>query len=291
MIVGGIVAGAGATVLACMATTKASEIMGEAKEELNCIKKTLDEKPDKYSEEDAKSDRIKVYTRTGLNLAKVYAPAVGLSVASTALVLGGTNVINQRLTASALALSASTIKSKKLHDGILAEFGEEKGKELYNKFIYGYDEEEVKEKIIDENGKTKTVKRSVKLIKDNLKTVDDISYVRVFDWTNPYYCEDDPNYNLFFLRAQQSYFNDKLKAEGYLFMNEVDKTLGFTRTKPGQIVGWHYDENNPNIDNFVDLNITEVEKYDDYGVKRVVCVIEYNVDGSILNDVNWEVEG
>ena len=284
MIVGGIVGGVTTTVLACVETAKASEIIGEAKEELNCISETLKDETKEYTEEEAKKDRTRVYVRTTGELAKTYAPAICVGVASTACILGGAGILNNRNAGLAMAVSSSTLKLKKLRDGIIDELGEEEGKKLYNKISYGIKEEEVKEKITDENGKTKTIKKIVKSIDSESKN---ISYVRVFDWTNPYY-SDDPNYNSFFLRAQQNYFNDKLHADGHLFMNDADKALGFPKTKAGQVVGWNHDPDNPNIDNFVDLNVTEVEKRDEYGIPHIVFVLEYNVDGSILNNVNWD---
>lgn len=285
MIVGGIVGGVTATVLACVATAKTGEIVGEAKEELNAIHKTVEEKPE-YTEKEKQRDITRVYVKTGVELAKNYAVPAAIGVASIASILGGTNILNKRNAGLAIALSSSALEVKKLRDGIVKEFGEEKGREIYKKLVYGVEEEEVKEKVTGDDGKTKTVKKLVKKVdEDNVKN---ISYVRIFDQSNPFY-EEDSTYNWFFLKAQQNYFNDKLRADGYLFMNEADKALGFPKSKAGQIVGWNYDPSNPNIDNFVDLNITEVEKVDEYGIKRTIYVIEYNVDGSILNKVDWNL--
>lgn len=283
MIIGGIVGGTTATVLACMATKKTIEIVDEAKKELEDIRNTKEISED-YTEKDKQKDITRTYVYTGLKIAKNYAVPAAIGTASVASILGGTNILNKRNAGLAIALSSSALEAKKLRDGIVKELGEEKGKELCKKIIYDIEEEEVKEKITDESGKTKTVKKIVKKINNDDNP---ISYVRVFDHHNPYY-SDDPAYNEFFLRAQQNYFNDKLRADGYLFMNEADKVLGFNKSKAGQIVGWNYDPSNPNIDNFVDLNITECEKVDEYGIKRTIFVLEYNVDGSILNRVDWE---
>lgn len=295
MIIGGIVGGATATVLACRATIKAKPVIEEAKSEVDEIRTARNEGLEGYTDKDARKDLAKVNARTALEIAKIYAIPAAIGAASVASILGGTGILNKRNAGLAIAASSSALEVKKLKDGLVKEYGEEKGKELANKFIYGIEETEEKEKITDENGKTKTVKKLKKKVDGEQNP---ISYVRQFDWTNPYYT-DDMNYNLFFLRAKQAIFNDMLKAHGHLFMNDADGELGFDKSKAGQIVGWNYDLNNPYIDNFVDLNLVEAEAPYEYFdrdgeshiVMKPVILIEYNVDGSILNDVDWEKQG
>ena len=84
-----------------------------------------------------------------------------------------------------------------------------------------------------------------------------------------------------FLRRQQEYFNDKLKAQGYLFLNEVYESLGFQKTKAGQMVGWTYDEEHPNGDNFVDFGIYDSASFVN-GYERSI-ILDFNVDGVILD--------
>lgn len=110
-------------------------------------------------------------------------------------------------------------------------------------------------------------------------------YARLFDdscvgWTK------DPEYNMHFLKCQQNYCNDMLKARGHLFLNEVYDILGIPRTKAGTVVGWVYNEENPIGDNFVDFGIfdTNDERNSDFinGFKRT-AILDFNVDGNILN--------
>ena len=91
-----------------------------------------------------------------------------------------------------------------------------------------------------------------------------------------------PEVNRVFLITQQQCATDKLRARGYLFLNEVYDMLGFSRTKAGQCVGWVYDEANPVGDNRVDFGI-----YDDCNQEFVngnwnYPLLTFNVDGNIL---------
>ena len=87
--------------------------------------------------------------------------------------------------------------------------------------------------------------------------------------------------NVFFLKFTQDYFNDLLKLRGYLFLNEVYDRLGIPRRAIGQCVGWIYDENNPNGDNFVDLDIFNERNNND----KNVFILDPNVDGYILDKI------
>ena len=109
---------------------------------------------------------------------------------------------------------------------------------------------------------------------------DDYSYVfgdGCTGWTK------NPVYNKMFLLEQQRYFNDVLRAKGHLFLNEVYDGLGMPRTYTGQIVGWFYDEEDPNKDNFVDFGLANEYNRDFMTGKSRDAILIFNVDGNILD--------
>ncbi len=277
MIIGGVAGGVTATVLACVASTKVKPVIDGAKEQLEEIQGN-EETP----EEDRKKARTKVYLKTTGKVAALYAPAAGVGAASVASILGGAGILNKRNTSLAMGLAATTSSFKEYRDRLIEKFGEE-GEALDKELRYGTKLIETKEKVTDKDGKTKTVKKTVEVI-DKEKKGTEWDYVRVMDNLNPCW---DTNVDLtkFYLRSQQSIFNDKLKAFGYVFLNDVLKATGFPTTRVGQEVGWLYDPDNPNIDNYIDFGIHEV-RVDDNGYKRVI-MLDFNVDGSILNKVDW----
>ena len=133
-----------------------------------------------------------------------------------------------------------------------------------------------------------TAKKIMSVLNEEKKTekpdVHDISpYARWFDRDNNLYDPNCTEYNLWFLKHQQNYANEKLRSRGYLFLNEVYDMIGIPRTKPGQVVGWVYDERNPIGDNFVDFGI-----YEDYNAAFIngyvdKVLLDFNVDGNILD--------
>lgn len=93
----------------------------------------------------------------------------------------------------------------------------------------------------------------------------------------------NPECNKMFLLQQQNFANEKLRARGYLFLNEVYDMLGLPRTRAGQLVGWCYDEHNPCGDNYVDFNIFDDHNREFVNGFEKSVLLDFNVDGNILD--------
>lgn len=107
-------------------------------------------------------------------------------------------------------------------------------------------------------------------------------YARVFDegcvgWTIDSEC------NMMFLKLQQRYANDLLRAKGHLFLNEVYDMLGMPRSKAGQIVGWVYNPENPIGDNYVSFGIYNDRNTDFINGNSNIAYLDFNVDGNIMD--------
>ena len=284
LIVAGVVGTVTSAVMACKATTKLSAILEESKEQIDAIHegtKAGEIKGHEYTEEDGKKDLAIVYSKTGFEIAKLYAPAVILGALSLTGIVASHNIMRKRNIALAAAYTAVDTSFKGYRKRVVERFGEELDKELR----YNIKAKEIEETVVDEKGKEKTVKKTVEVVDDNILGSE---YAKFYDdgclgWTK------DPELNLVFLKQQQNYANDLLKARGHLFLNEVYDMLGIPRTKAGNVVGWIYDEKHPNGDNFVDFGLHDVHrpKVRDFvnGYERVV-LLEFNVDGNILKLMN-----
>ena len=279
MVTAGVIGVVASAVMACKATTKASSIVDEMKEEMDKIHKAADMVDEEiYSEEDLKKDTSIVYIQTGVKFAKLYGPSIALGALSITSILVGHNILRKRNLALAAAYTAIDTSFKAYRGRVVERFGKELDKELR----YNIKAKEVEETVIDEKtGKEKVVKKTIDVVDPNEYS----DYARFFDvgcngWSK------DPEFNLMFLKQQQSYANDLLKSRGHLFLNEVYDLLGFQRTKAGNIVGWIYDEKNPVGDNFVDFGIYDINrpKNRDFvnGYERSI-LLDFNVDGDILS--------
>lgn len=277
----GVVGGITSAVMACKATTKVEAILEEAKDRIDTIHEVAEnpEMKGKYTEEDSKKDLAIVYTQTGVELAKLYGPAILVGATSIGCILASTNIMRKRNVALAAAYATVDKGFKEYRGRVVERFGKELDRELkYN--IKAKEVEEIKK---NEDGTEEVVKTTVQTA-----SVDETSeYARYFDE----YCigwEKDPELNLYYVRMQQAHANDLLKARGHLFLNEVYDMFGIPRTKAGAQVGWVYDEKTPGIynDNYVDFGIYDITKESNRdfvnGRERSI-LLEFNVDGYILD--------
>lgn len=278
----GVVGTVASTILACKATTKLNPILEEAKANIKHVKDVsehLDEHPD-YTEEDCKKALAITYTKTGMELVKLYAPSVILGALSLASIITSNGIHRKRNTALAAAYMVVDKGFKEYRGRVIDRFG----KELDQELRFDVKAKEVEEVTVDSKGKEKKVKKTVKVVEDiSLGS----EYARFFDdgctgW------DDDPEYSLAFLKKTQAYANDQLQRKTYLFLNDVYEMLGIHRSTAGQIVGWIYDPDNPNHkgDNYIDFGLENIhrEKTRDFvnGIEKVV-LLDFNVDGPIYN--------
>ena len=119
MVVGVAIGGVTATVLACKATLKAQYILAEHKTNVEKIHETKDKvdsgeiqlsEGETYTREDLTKDITTTYIKTGMKLAQLYAPAIGLGAPSLGCMFGSHHIMTKRnatLTAAYIALEQS----------------------------------------------------------------------------------------------------------------------------------------------------------------------------------------
>lgn len=287
MVISGAVLVVGSAVVACKQTLKAHEVLEKANADLKDIERAKFEAEDPaneidYTEKDARNDRIKLYLQTGARLAKVYGPSVICGVIGLGLMLGAHKVLKNRNAALAIAYSNLLTNFQQYRKRVAAEFGED-GERLLCANI-----EKKDISVEDEEGNAQKVKNAMVVHDDG--TTHSI-YAKIFDESNTNWSRN-PTANLMFLRSQQQFANDKLRAEGYLFLNDVYQMLGLPRTSDGQIVGWVFDPNKEIEDhvgdNYVDFGIYD-KLYKDTAKRDFInaaepCVwLDFNVDGVVYD--------
>lgn len=284
LVVAGVIGTVTSAVMACKATLKVNDILADTKDQLDKIHECASDPhmSSKYTEEDAKKDTTIVYAQTGVKLVKLYGPSIALGVLSITSILASNNILRKRNVALAAAYTTIDKSFKEYRNRVIERFG----KEVDHELKYNIKKQKVEETVTDpETGKEKKVKKTVDVAGPELAS----PYARFYDdgctsW------EKDAEANLFFLRAEQNLANDRLRARGYLFLNEVYERLGIPTTKAGQIVGWIYDPENPDHqgDDYVDFGIYDInrEKSRDFvnGYERVI-LLDFNVDGPILDQI------
>lgn len=287
LVVAGVVGTVASAVIACRQTTKLQGVLDETKEKIDMFHqgaeegKVLSEVNGEvvavdYTEEDCTRDITITYTKTALDIAKLYAPAVLLGAASITSILVGHNILRKRNLALAAAYTAVDTGFKQYRNRVKERFGDKLDKEL----LYNLKAKEVEETVVDEKGKEKTVKKTVEVSEGGVSLS---PYSFCFDETAKNWVRDAER-NKFFLSRQQDYANEILRSRGYLFMNEVLDMLGIDRCRAGQTVGWMY---NGDGDGYVDFGVmdirTEANRNFVNGLEKSVW-LNFNVDGDILHN-------
>jgi len=264
----GVAGVVGTVVLASRATLKLEEVLEEAQEDLE---KTRTIEHPNYSDDDRRNDQMLIFIRTGATIARMYAPALVLGGLSIAALTGSHVILTRRNTALMAAYTVLDRGFREYRQRVVSALGEEKDRE----FRYGGEEREIV--FEGENGpETERVKDVI----DGLPSI----YARVFDQTCSSW-SPAPGYNQMFLQCQQNYANDRLRAVGHLFLNEVYDMLGMPRSKEGAVVGWLIGCDG---DNYVDFGVFKGDRYS--GMRFVkgdnnAVWLDFNVDGVIYDKI------
>ena len=273
LVVVGIAGAVASAVMACKATLKVNEVLEETKTSVDKIHECADQYPEDYPSEDAKKDLCIVYAKTGLNFVKLYGPSVLLGAASITSILAGYNIMHKRNVAIAAAYTAALNDFNGYRGRVIERFGKELDRELK----YNIKTQEVEERVIDDDGHEKIVKKTVTTAKPEYN-----EFTRCFDETCTAWTKNAED-NKYFLLCQQNYANDLLKKRGHLFLNEVFDMLGMQRNKAGAVTGWIADGDG---DGYVDFGIFDInsEPARNFvnGLERSIW-LNFNVDGYILD--------
>jgi hypothetical protein len=267
--VGGVVGVVASTVLACKATLKLEEVFDEADRD-NARANMLQHVD--YSEQDRKSDLLKIRVRTAGKVLKLYSPAIAVGVVSIGALTGSHVTLTRRNAAVMAAYSALDKGFNDYRARVRNEFGEEKDFELRHGT-------EIVEETVEGKDGPKKVDRSVVSPGDSPSI-----YARWFDDGSSAWSRE-ADYNRAFLSAQQNWFNDRLRARGHVFLNEIYDELKIPRTKEGQVVGWLKDGDG---DGYIDFGIFDGgnwKKRDFVNTRERAILLDFNVDGVIYDKI------
>lgn len=285
LMVIGVAGVAGGFVAGCAASTKVPDIIEEHNEKVEEVHER-DERLDNgeeimlkdgsfFTKEDNQRELFIAYRDTAFKFIRLYAPSVLVTLTSIGCITYSHKEMTDRNSALATAYVAIDKGFKSYRKNVKERFGDEVDKELR----FGVKEKEVEQTVTDKKGKEHVEKSTLSDITEH----NDFS--RFFDetcngWTK------NPALNLSIVKQQQDFANEKLKSQGFLFLNDVYELLGIPKTPDGQLFGWIYDEENPNGDNYVDFGVwnpnnTATRRFVN-GYESVI-LLDFNVDGPIYN--------
>lgn len=270
MVVGGVGAMGIGTVLACKQTLQIEEVLRPHTSKLNDVEEGLKLGLGGYSEEAARSDRLKIYTRAALDMTKLYGVPACLFLGGAGLVFGGHRVMVKRNATLALAYAGLEKAFAKYRNRVKEQFGP-----LADA---GMTEGWVTKEFNDESGKPYTGPT-----RDWEGELDD-PYNRIFGQGETTEWQPDLGVNKMFLAHQQKYAQERLNSQGYLYLSEVYKSLGFPENDISRVVGWKVTRNADGSKNFpfVDFGLDKPYPDDWTHSSEKAIYLDFNCQGLIV---------
>lgn len=260
----GVASMIGSTILACRATLRLEEVLQKGQNDLRIARSISD---DNYTENDRQHDVTLIYIQTAGNVMRLYAPAVFLGVGGVAALTKSHNILNERNAALTAAYAALEKGFNEYRERVVEKYGEEEDRKLR----YG----------------TREIENPDPKKKDIVLRADPSGpsiYARFFDWNSSSW-NGEFEYNLIFLRCQQNYANDLLKARGHVFLNDVYDMLGLERSSAGAVVGWVL---NGVGDNYIDFGcFDDQDQVIDFMIgDDNEILLDFNVDGVVYDQLD-----
>lgn len=263
LLAGAFVTGTACIATSVVATVKAEDIrknLAKAKED---VPTALEQG---FSEEEVKIALKKSYREAAIGYTKRYAIPATLFLATTGLVFASYKIQKNRQIALSSALASATLA----YSTLLTKVKNGAANGLTAQQVL--DGVEVVQHVDEETGEvTTTIEQGT--------PVDSIYHFRFDKMATAW--EKDSYMNMCTLNAERQWADNKLKLEGYLFLNDVLDRLGLDRTKEGQIVGWRSDGDG---DGYVDFGIVDCSTIEGPAWCDNAFELNFNCDGDILTN-------
>lgn len=228
------------------------------------------ENPESVTEKEYNKDIAEVYVRSGLDVTKLYAPAVTLGIGGVICILGAHGIMRRRNVAIMAAYKVVQESFDEYRKRVAEQIGEDGERDIrLNRF-----EETV---VNEETGEEE---------KTNLVHTGHSPYAKFFDEFSSQW-QKDSNYNLMFLTQAQTQLNMDLHRRGHVFLSEVYDALDIPRTPESTQVGWLANDlmgGDQEID-FGLYNIYDEKKRLFVNGHERAVLLDFNVDGVIWDKI------
>ncbi len=252
LFVTGLGAVVGGAVLACKATLEVEDVL------VDHNKNMLDVSRLKNPEVSYERERRIVTLHTTGRLMKLYAPATVTMGVGVVCLTRSHQLLVQRNT----ALTAAYVGLQRFLEGYRGRVREEIGEDREKAVYYASTPVELVE----------DTKKGPKVVYGSAPTGSS-PYSCVIDESKRGIFQDTLAFNKNYVAIQQQLLTDKLRSQGYLFLNDVYTRFDVSHTFTGQICGWFV--GHPDSDDFVDISVTPLHD------GRGSIMLDFNVGGNV----------
>lgn len=225
MVTSGVVSMGVGAVLGAKQTLLVEAVLEKHVPDLEKIKVGQSLRLDSYTDDNAQQDRFKVYTRVAVDLGKLYAVPLVFFGAGTALVFGGHRVMLKRNATLALAFTALNESFESYRKRVVEKIGHDADQAFFHGAVN-------KEVIDPETGAVEEISTR------DWEASGQDPYNRVFEQGASAEWQPDLGINKMFIANQQRFAQQRLNRQGYLYLSDVYKALGFEESDISRVVGW-----------------------------------------------------
>lgn len=233
------------TVMACRATLSLPDTLDKIEKDIDQARGT-------------DSDITYAYVKAVGNVARLYGPSMAVGLVSIGCLSGAHVDLSRRNTSLMAAYSALQAAYDSYRDRVRGDVGDDRELDLHRGIVMVKNGDDLE----------------VKLDEDAIRAIPRVFQRGNANW-NP-----DPEVNRIFLQINQNYFNQKLIAQGHLFLNDVYEQLGFEHSPIGALVGWVADGEG---DCVVDLGLYNAPNISNEWGPGIF--LDFNVDGIIFDKI------
>jgi len=270
LVAGGVVSMGAGAVVACKKTLQVEDLLADRVVELERVQEGESLQLEGYTKDVARSDRIKVYTRAGLSLGKLYLVPGVLFVGGAALVFKGHHMMIQRNATLAIAFTALKEAFDKYRQRVVAE----QGVEADQRFAHGY-----KTVATTDPATGELVVSTTNEWEDN-----DDPYNRVFRQGESSLWKRDLGLNQMLIASQQRFAQERLMRKGILWLSDVYESLGFEVNDISRVVGWRVRTLHDGTKDIpvVDFGLNKPHPLDSELAKEHAIYLDFNCQGLIV---------
>lgn len=270
MVGGGVLAMTAGTVLACRQTLLIETVLDSHTTALEKIEKGSDLQLEGYTADNARGDRIKVYTRASVDLGKLYFVPGVVFVSGAGLVFGGHHILMKRNATLALAFTTVSKSFEAYRARVRSSFGNEADQA----FASGHRMTAVN----NADGEPELVPM------EDFTNSEVDPYNRIFGEHYSDEWQNDLGVNKMFVANQQRMANIKLNLQDHLYLSDVYESLGFPESDISRVTGWkvtRLPDGTRNIP-FVDFGIDRPHPMDDACKRDNAIYLDFNCQGLIV---------
>lgn len=281
LLAGGIILAGTAVVTAIISTNKVKKVVAPNVDKIENLKSELNDSNaianNEINVKEVKRELNKEYMMVFGKTAKTYLPTIITFSASISCILCANHILKGRIAGLSAAYATLQNGYNAYRERVKKAIGEEAEEKIYK---------DIRTEKVVIDGKEVEIEVAHK-DDDDIKTF-------LFDKYNKNYRKDSEA-NFDFLLAQEKYANCKLRAKGYLLLEDVYSLLGVdfsTLTNrqllASKVVGWLYDENDSNRDSYVSFGLIKPNGGLSQVGRDMKCYgedtvwLEFNFDGDII---------